>query len=310
MLVTRSAGSDLIVALCKAEQPHTALRVYHDMMASAFGSPGDASTAGMPLVSDKGVKVCTGRSMTLGDGGSTALTQFCQPSVQWQAEVYSHAGHLLPQTSAAEKDTQQDLWSSTSHEQPASAAGSAHATSRNTAHDSSDLANMRLSDARPMLGVVSAGTSMESMEDSHAVSTASDPPTIPEASAVSSPAVLQKPERRTPRFEQLSPEFPSAAGAARGAHQRAVGERLTPVTLESAAASQSPSALPAASLKPPRPAGIHKKQPAVIPHIAALGALVGALARASELDKALQLYKQVSSSAFIGKGAHVICYGL
>lgn len=44
MLVTRSAGSDLIVALCKAEQPGKALRVYHDMMASAFGAPGAAST--------------------------------------------------------------------------------------------------------------------------------------------------------------------------------------------------------------------------------------------------------------------------
>ena len=42
VLVTRSAGSDLIVALCKAEQPGKALRVYHDMMASAFGAPGDA----------------------------------------------------------------------------------------------------------------------------------------------------------------------------------------------------------------------------------------------------------------------------
>ena len=41
--MTRSAGSDLIVALCKAEQPGKALRVYHDMMASAFGAPGDTS---------------------------------------------------------------------------------------------------------------------------------------------------------------------------------------------------------------------------------------------------------------------------
>lgn len=41
--MTRSAGSDLIVALCKADQPQKALRVYHDMMASAFGAPGDAS---------------------------------------------------------------------------------------------------------------------------------------------------------------------------------------------------------------------------------------------------------------------------
>ena len=40
--MTRSAGSDLIVALCKTERPHKALRVYHDMMASAFGAPGDA----------------------------------------------------------------------------------------------------------------------------------------------------------------------------------------------------------------------------------------------------------------------------
>ena len=153
-----------------------------------------------------------------------------------------------------------------------------------------------------MLGVVSAGTSTESLKDSHAVSTESDPLTTPEASKVSSPAVLQKPERRTPRSEPLAPEFPSASRAVRGAHQRGAGEHLTPVTSGSSAASQSLSALPAASAKPPKLAGIHKKQPVVIPHVAALGALVGALARASELDKALQLYKQVSSSAIVSKG--------
>lgn len=50
----------------------------------------------------------------------------------------------------------------------------------------------------------------------------------------------------------------------------------------------------AAQSKPAAPAGDLKKQPTVIPHVAALGALVGALARASELDQALQLYKQAS----------------
>ena len=50
----------------------------------------------------------------------------------------------------------------------------------------------------------------------------------------------------------------------------------------------------AAHSKPAAAAGDHKKQPSVIPHVAALGALVGALARASELDQALQLYKQAS----------------
>ena len=49
MLVTRSAGSDLIVALCKAEQPGKALRVYHDMMASAFGAPG-ATSSKLPVL--------------------------------------------------------------------------------------------------------------------------------------------------------------------------------------------------------------------------------------------------------------------
>lgn len=49
--MTRSAGSDLIVALCKAEQPGKALRVYHDMMASAFGAPGDASSK-LPALED------------------------------------------------------------------------------------------------------------------------------------------------------------------------------------------------------------------------------------------------------------------
>lgn len=62
MLVTRSAGSDLIVALCKAEQPHKALRVYHDMMASAFGAPGDADYGwhAFPTASAWIVSVCAG----------------------------------------------------------------------------------------------------------------------------------------------------------------------------------------------------------------------------------------------------------
>jgi pentatricopeptide repeat protein len=46
-----------------------------------------------------------------------------------------------------------------------------------------------------------------------------------------------------------------------------------------------------------KPAAVTKKgQTTVIPHMAAVGALVGALARANELDQALQLYKQVFSN--------------
>jgi pentatricopeptide repeat protein len=39
--------------------------------------------------------------------------------------------------------------------------------------------------------------------------------------------------------------------------------------------------------------GNSERQTMVIPHIAALGALVGALARANDVDKALELYAQV-----------------
>ncbi|CAL8466875.1 g6411 [Coccomyxa elongata] len=59
MLVTRSAGSDLIVALCKAGWAGKALKVYRDMMASAWGSstgaakhlqPGSGQQKAAPLL--------------------------------------------------------------------------------------------------------------------------------------------------------------------------------------------------------------------------------------------------------------------
>lgn len=57
MPVTRSAGSDLIVALCKAGWASQALLVYRDMMANAFGSaPGKGKRAPAGPAQPKAVK--------------------------------------------------------------------------------------------------------------------------------------------------------------------------------------------------------------------------------------------------------------
>ena len=211
--------------------------------------------------------------------------------------MYHHAGHLLPQSSAAGEDTQQqDVWSSSPETQSVSAASKPFSGSGSIARDSSGLADMVMSDAHPLLEKLSASTSAELSEESRAASTQSDPLTVSEASAASLPAVLRRPERRTLQPEQSSPKVPSAPGAGRGAHHTAVSKPSSPRMWEPAAAPQSSDGLPTAPSKPSRLAVGQKRQPAVIPYVAALGALVGALARASELDKALQLYKQVSLS--------------
>ena len=237
------------------------------------------------------------------------LIRFMLLSDLHQAELYFHAGHLLPQSSAAEKETQQDVWSSSSDTKPASMAGRETADSRSGARDGSDLTDMTLSDALPASRGISASTSTESEEESQAASTQSDPSTVLASSVATPPAVLQKPERRPPQPEQVSPEEPSAPGAGRGTRRRAIGKHSSHEPWESAAALQALYGRPAASAKPSKPAGIQKRQPAVIPHVAALGALVGALARASELDQALQLYKQVSllAVAWHNMCARLVC---
>ncbi len=213
------------------------------------------------------------------------------------AKVGHHAGHLLPHSSAAGEETQQPgVWSSSSETQSISVASKPSSDSRSTAHDSSDLADMLLSDAPSTRERLSASASAELSEESRAASLQSDPLTIPDTSAVSSPAMLRKPERKSLHPDQSLPEVPSAPGGGRGAHHGAVDRPCSPKMWNITAASQTPYGPPAAPANPSRLAGIQKRQPAVIPHVAALGALVGALARASELDQALQLYKQVSPS--------------
>ena len=191
------------------------------------------------------------------------------------------------------------MWSS-SDSQPASMTGREAANRRSGACDGSDVTEVILSDATPASKEVSACTSAEVVEGSQAASTQSDSLTVSEGSTASSPAMLHKPVRRTPQPEQLSPEVPSAPAAGTGTHQRVTNKAPSPFARKSAAALQATYHRSTGSAKPSRPAGIQKRQPAVIPHVAALGALVGALARASELDPALQLYKQVSPLAVAG----------
>jgi hypothetical protein len=63
--------------------------------------------------------------------------------------------------------------------------------------------------------------------------------------------------------------------------------------LRPSTASEAELALNAKHRKPSQHVVKQKGQPILIPHIAAVGALVGALARSGDLDTALELYAQV-----------------
>ena len=213
------------------------------------------------------------------------------------------AGHLLPQRSAAGEESRHD-WSSSADTQTSSVAGMVSAESRNADHGSSDLAGVDMSAALPALQKPTASTSAEQPGKSRAADLQPDALLSAETIAVSPLLVLQKPERRTLKPEHLSAQEHSASAPSRGPQQRAVDRPVTPEKRESAASSGTPYVRPPPLARKSTPAGSQKRQPPVIPHVAALGALVGALARASELDQALQLYKQVRSTAICMSTKH------
>lgn len=221
--VTRSAGSDLIVALCRAEQPDQALRVYEDMTASAWGAassglaPGPAAAC-VPVKPDLADLACAAGTRVHPDRGAVSTA----------AEVPEQPSH--PAASPA------------MFLQPAAHDG--HSPPQNLQREDEVLPVARLQ--------------------------LKGPPQRPPAGGL---AAIQPPQQAGNQHQT------ARAGHWDGAYMRSSSDYSGP----GQAGSDG-------QLRQPKQA---KLKPAVIPHIAALGALVGALARANDVDAALRMYAQV-----------------
>ena len=211
--------------------------------------------------------------------------------------AYWYAGSLLPSSSQGAQNGQSSSWSSAS----GSGAGNDNSS---TCSDSADKSQ----DGSQALHVVMTDSKIHS--DDGEASLAAGP-----VEAVDAASTGITPQSPAQPLELVRPK-PARVESVRNAGSDTVSHRG--VSTSTRVQSSTPQGVPqgpwkgapsrpsahtdgklqqhdrAAWSKPAAAAGDHKKQPTVIPHVAALGALVGALARASELDQALQLYKQAS----------------
>jgi pentatricopeptide repeat protein len=244
--VTRSAGSDLIVALCRAEQPDQALRVYEDMTASAWGA---ASLALQHAAADAPMK-----------------PSMAEPAPA--AEMQAHANPAAAASTAAVP------------EQPSPSAASPAALleplqqpeAAPAAHDSQSLPAkvQREDEALPGARLQLKG-----------------PPQRPVAGNLQQAA---EPQQAGDRHQQNA-----HAGWGNGADMRSSSnDGGTPGQADQGGQQRQPKQA--------------KLKPAVIPHIAALGALVGALARANDLEAALRLYAQVWPRGKAAACLHLCCF--
>lgn len=232
MLVTRSAGSDLIVALCKAGWAGKALNVYRDMMASAWGSSIGAAKHAQP---GSGQHKAAPSLQARSDASSEA------PAASTHAGVHGHAD-------AAHNDAAGYCQSVSEHGDPDAVTGPSD----------------------------SDGGSATSVEEHSS----------------SSGDKLVRPVRKVlPDPEHVQAFFqPSPAGRSEGISPQDAREGLMPV-----------AGLPLQRQKALSHSKKQKGQPILIPHIAAVGALVGALARSGDLNTALELYAQVRLSTLHGR---------
>ena len=239
MLVTRSAGSDLIVALCKAGWAEKALKVYRDMMASAWGSSTGAAKHAQP-----------------GSGQQKAA-----PSLQACSDACSTAPAASRHASGVQD----------------------HA---DTAHNSGEGIRQSVTE----LGGPDAETGPSDNDRGSGES-------MSEHS--SSAGGLVRPVRKVapdPEHKQAVLQ-PSTAGTSEHIRPRDTREGGMLV-----------AGLPLQRQKAASHSKKQKGQPILIPHIAAVGALVGALARSGDLNTALELYAQVCVSNLHGIIFEMLCF--
>ena len=167
-------------------------------------------------------------------------------------------------------------------------------------------------------GDPSSGSAAIAQQDSISVDIAAEAPAG--GSASSSLLMAPKPRRRVSEADSAaasSLNMFQAADAANGTSHGKThgspgrsGSTFADHTSEATQQSRAGPSLAASQPKLLKPAAMKKRQPTVIPHMAAVGALVGALARANELDQALQLYKQVCRQHFPVTCKPAICLAL
>ena len=231
MLVTRSAGSDLIVALCKAGWARKALLVYRDMMASAWGTSTGAAKHSKPGPSQ----------------------HEAEPPLQPPSLAHSEASSA----SAPSQKSSQHAYGSAAHSR-------AEGCSESSAGDGDFLTESEACDSDQDRGEIEIDSEQ-----------GTDSPTIH----------LVRPFRMPSADRAATPASPLAQGAGvqpretSGSEQRRQGLVWKAKVQEQRTSSQQ-------VMK-------QKGQPILIPHIAAVGALVGALARSGDLNTALELYAQV-----------------
>ena len=209
--------------------------------------------------------------------------------------AYWYAGSLLPSSSQGAQDRQSSSWSSTSGSGAANDNSSTCSNSADKSQDGSQALHVGIADPQTDCDDSEASPAAGPVEAVDAASTGITPqlpaqplelvrPKPARADSVrnaGSDIVLHRGVSTSPSVQSSTPQR-VPQGAWKGAPGR-------PSTYTDGKMQQHDRA---AWSKPAAAAGDHRKQPTVIPHVAALGALVGALARASELDQALQLYKQ------------------
>ena len=209
----------------------------------------------------------------------------------------------MPSSSAALQKDLKDAWSFSGNVDTTKDPDARDVSVETPHTDSSDL-HLIMSDAPPAPADSSDGYSMpcgqqegisEDADSKLPAETAAPPLTLMRPKPTRRIAAPEAPAEKSP---QASLKFAAAGESAHwrnGAHQGLSNSRqgLSAATATAGRDGTSPQHARGAQQPQAAPVGIQKRQPAVIPHVAALGALVGALARASDLDEALQLYKQV-----------------
>ena len=212
----------------------------------------------------------------------------------------------MSSATASSQTDQQDAWSTSSANINAPSEDSALGNSIEGLSKGNAAPQIFMSDVQPAHEDPSSGSAAAAQQNISSVNIAAREPAG--GNAPSSLRMAPKPRQKISEPDSAaasSPNMFQAADAANGtSHGKTHGilaspgrsgstsaERTSEATQQSRAGTTLPSSQPNCL----KPAAMNKRQPTVIPHMAAVGALVGALARANELDQALQLYKQVCS---------------
>lgn len=213
----------------------------------------------------------------------------------------------MPSSTASSQTDQQDAWSTSPANVDAPPEGSALSDSPEVLSEGNAAQQILVSDVPSAHGDPSSGSAAIAQQDFISVDIAAEAPAG--GSASSSLLMAPKPRRRVSEADSAaasSLNMFQAADAANGTSHGKThgspgrsGSTFADHTSEATQQSRAGPSLAASQPKLLKPAAMKKRQPTVIPHMAAVGALVGALARANELDQALQLYKQVCSNIFL-----------